>query len=89
MKKLYTLVEFTPAVDRELRARWDTYRRQERLTTVGIGAVSVLGLVGLAWGLLRVDTLTKGYYTKRLFVGVPAAIITVLLFLSLLLGMGT
>jgi hypothetical protein len=75
MKKLYTLVEFTPAVDRELRARWDGYRRQARLATVGAGAGLVLGVLGLAWGLLRLDTWTRGYYTKRLFVGVPAAII--------------
>jgi hypothetical protein len=29
----------------------------------------------LVWGLLKIDTATKGYYTKRLFLGVPAAII--------------
>ena len=28
-----------------------------------------------SYGLLKVDTWTKGYYTKRLFLGVPAAII--------------
>jgi hypothetical protein len=79
MKKIYTLVEFTPAVDRELRARWDNYRRRERFAAVGAGAASVLGLLGMAWGLLRVDTLTRGYYTKRLFLGVPAAIIGVII----------
>jgi hypothetical protein len=74
MKKLYTQVEFTPSIDKELRRRWDEVRRQDRFAAVGAGAGSVLGLIGLAFGLLRVDTWTKGYYTKRLFLGVPAAI---------------
>jgi hypothetical protein len=81
MKKLYTLIEFTPTVDRELMARWDTYRRQERFAVIGGGAASVLGLLGIAWGLMKADTMTKGYYTKRLFLGVPAVIIGVLLLL--------
>jgi len=83
MKKLYTLVEFSPAVDRELRARWEAGQRQERFAVVGFGAGSVLGLLGLAWGLLKVDTWTKGYYTKRLFLGVPAAIISLVTLLAL------
>jgi len=75
MKKLYTLIEFTPAVDRELLAKWNSYRRQERFAAVGLGAGAVLGLLALAWGLLKMDTWTRGYYTKRLFLGVPGAII--------------
>jgi hypothetical protein len=55
--------------------RWDELRREGRFAAVGAGAGSVLGLIGLAFGLLKVDTWTKGYYTKRLFLGVPAAII--------------
>jgi hypothetical protein len=81
MKKLYTLIEFSPAVDRELQARWEASRRGERVAVVGMGAASVLGILGLAWGLLKVDTATRGYYTKRLFLGVPAAIIGVVVLL--------
>jgi hypothetical protein len=81
MKKIYTLVEFTPAVDRELRQRWDGYARQEQFAKVGLGATGILGLLTLVWGLLKVDTATKGYYTKRLFVGVSAAVICVMLLL--------
>jgi hypothetical protein len=83
MMKLYTLVEFSPSVDRELRAHWDAFRRQERMAAVGFGAGGILGLIGLAYGLLKVDTWTKGYYTKRLFVGVPAAIICLMALLAL------
>jgi hypothetical protein len=75
MKKLYVQVEFSPSIDLELRQRWDEVRRQDRFAVVGAGAGSVLGLLGLVFGLLKVDTWTKGYYTKRLFFGVPAAII--------------
>ena len=75
MMRLYTLVEFSPAVDRELLQRWQSHRRQERFFVVGAGAASVLGLLGFVLGLLKIDTWTRGYYTKRLFLGVPAAII--------------
>ena len=75
MKKLYTLIEFNPKIDRQLRQYWDARQRQERFAVVGAGAGGVLGLLGLCYGLLKVDTWTKGYYTKRLFLGVPAAII--------------
>jgi hypothetical protein len=75
MLKLYTLIEFSPSVDNELRLRWEASRRQDRLAAVGFGATGVLGLLGFAWGLLKVDTWTKGYYTKRLFIGVPLAIL--------------
>ena len=75
MKRLHTLVEFTPSVDRELRERWEAHEREERLMAVGgVGGLAV-SAVGLAYGLLKIDTWTKGYYTKRLFLGVPAAII--------------
>lgn len=75
MRKLYLQIEFTPAVDRELLRRSEAYQRQERFAVVGVGAGVVLTLLTGVWGLLKIDTVTKGYYTKRLFFGVPAAII--------------
>lgn len=75
MKKLYMQIEFTPAIDRELMQFAEAYSRQERFAAVGFGAGSVLTLLTMVWGLLKIDTATKGYYTKRLFLGVPAAII--------------
>jgi hypothetical protein len=83
MLKLHTLVEFSPSVDRELRNYWDSYRREERLAAVGFGAGGILGLLGFVYGLLKVDTWTKGYYTKRLFLGVPAVIIGLMALLAL------
>lgn len=80
MKRLHTQIEFTPAVDRELMSRWDAQLREDRFAYVGLGAGSVLGLLGMAWGLLKLDTATKGYYSKWLFIGVPATIIGAMLF---------
>jgi hypothetical protein len=88
MQKLYTQIEFTPAVENELRQRWQVSQRQERFAFVGLGAGSVLGLLGLAWGLLKVDTWTKGYYTKRLFIGLPLAAIGTFGLYALLVEMG-
>ncbi len=75
MKKLTMQIEFSPTVDRDLMQHWDAYWRQERFAMVGLGAASVLGLLTIVWGMLKVDTATKGYYTKRLFLGVPLGII--------------
>jgi hypothetical protein len=84
MKKLYLQIEFTPSLDNELRRYWDSRRRQERFWMFGAGAFYVLGFIGCIFGLLKLDTWTKGYYTKRLFIGVPAAIIGVWLLLIVL-----
>jgi hypothetical protein len=40
----------------------------------------------MAWGLLKIDSWTKGYYTKRLFIGVPAVIIGIIALLALVAG---
>jgi hypothetical protein len=83
MKNLYTLLEFSPDVDRELRARWNDLRRGSRLTMIGLLSGSIIGVIGLVFGLLKVDTATKGYYSKRLFLGVPAAIIAIIVLAAL------
>lgn len=74
MMKLYTLIEFTPAVDKQLLQSWDAFRRRDRFAAVGLGAGVIVSALGFVYGLLKVDTWTKGYYTKRLFLGVPAVI---------------
>jgi hypothetical protein len=78
MKNLYTLLAFSPDVERELRTRWSEVQREGRLTVIGLLSCSVLGFVGLAFGLLKADTATKGYYSKRLFLGVPGVIIAII-----------
>jgi hypothetical protein len=84
MKKLYLQIEFTQAVDRDLKKHWDTRLRTERFAIVGGGAGALLSLLGVVFALLKIDTWTKGYYTKRLFIGVPAAIIAGVFLLTFL-----
>jgi hypothetical protein len=86
MQQLYMQLEFTPAVDEEIRQMLDAAKRVERFNVVGVGAGSVLGLLTMVWGLLKVDTATKGYYSKWLFLGVPAAIIGVTLMFMLVVA---
>lgn len=83
MQRLYTLLEFTPEVDAQLRARWINRVQSGRIAAVGTTGGIALAVVGLIYGLLKADTWTKGYYTKRLFLGVPALIVA-LVFLMLL-----
>jgi len=54
------------------------------MAAVSIYSGGVLGLLGLVFGLLKVDTWTRGYYSKPLFLGVPAAIIGLGTLLALL-----
>ena len=86
MKQVYALLEFNESQDAMLIDRARSYSRQEGLQDVSLIGGGLLASVATLFGLLKVDTWTRGYYTKRLFLGVPAAIITVL---ALLLAAGT
>lgn len=86
MNTLYTQLEIDPN-DREfLRERWRDYVRRDRIAAVAAGGSFLLGGIGLLFGLLKLDTWTKGYYTKRLFLGVPAAIIGTGMLLALFIS---
>jgi cytoskeletal protein RodZ len=74
MHRMYTQLEFRPQVDQFLRQQWVAREQSWRVRAVRLVAFLSLSLVGLVWGLLKVDTMTKGYYSKRLFLGVPALI---------------
>ncbi|MEX2170259.1 MAG: hypothetical protein WD851_13180 [Pirellulales bacterium] len=81
MNTLYTQLEIDPNDQEFMRERWRDYVRRDRIAAVAAGGSFLLGGIGLLFGLLKIDTWTKGYYTKRLFLGVPAAIIGVMLLL--------
>lgn len=78
MRKTYSLVEFNEAQDKLLVDRARSYSRHEGLQIVTLIGGGLLASVATLFGLLKIDTWTRGYYTKRLFLGVPAAIITAL-----------
>jgi hypothetical protein len=84
MLRAYTLLELTPSQDAALLARWKSYARRDRLFFAVLGSGLAVSSLALAYGLLKVDTWTRGYYSKRLFLGVPAAIIGVVALLAML-----
>ncbi|MEM6798380.1 MAG: hypothetical protein AAF589_02595 [Planctomycetota bacterium] len=80
---LYTKMVVEPKGGDLLVQRTLAKHRETRLQQVGLVGAGVIGLLGLAFCLLKVDEATKGYYTKRLFIGVPLMIIGLLLLLAL------
>ena len=75
MKKKHVLLEFSPSVDKYLVEAWLRSERHERFAFFGrIAGLSLTGLA-IAYGLLRFDTWSKGYYSKQLLVGSLLAII--------------
>lgn len=54
------------------------YLRELNLTRIGFGSVSVLAILGTVFGFLKLDTVTKGYYTRRLLAGGVTIILALL-----------
>jgi hypothetical protein len=75
MKKVHVLMEFGQWEDNALVSKWMQHESEIRLARFGkIAGLSLTGLA-VAWGLLRFDTYSRGYYTKQLLVGGVLAII--------------
>jgi hypothetical protein len=87
MRTAWGLLEFTPNHDRYLVDSWKRYARQDRMAMVATMAALVLGALGSVLMLLKIDTWTRGYYTKRLFLGVPAAIIAFIALIAMIAEM--
>ena len=84
MKRVHVLMEFSPEVEEHLRGRWQSLVRDDGLMVVVKIATLVLAVLASVYGLLQLDTWTRGYYTNRLLLGASAAIIAiaVILFVS-------
>lgn len=77
MKNVHVLLEFNESVDRELRHAWLDHERRNRLESFGKYAGIILAALAAVYGLLRVDTWTRGYYSQQLLWGSAIAIIAV------------
>ena len=90
MQRVFLLLEFDEAVQKDIDQRWKEYESrkkvrdaEEALVIVCVfGGVFLAGL-GALYGLLRFDTATKGYYTKRLLIGAGAATIIIVALIAL------
>ena len=82
MQTLHTLVEIDQSDGNWLVHSWRVKRNRGTVSAVFALFGGVLGLLGLTFGLLKIDEATKGFYSKRLFVGVPVAIIVLLSLLA-------
>ena len=81
MQQVHVLMEFTAAQDERLKQAFRRYQRSGRIAGMGTAAGAVVASLMLLYGLLQADNATKGYYSKRLFFGVPAVIIGLALLL--------
>ncbi len=81
-ERVHVLMEFTSAVDEQLRQMWQMRDSGRRMANVGLIVGATLGCLAMVYGLLRFDTWTRGYYTKQLLLfGVPGAIILIAMLL--------
>jgi hypothetical protein len=74
---VHALVVFTPQVQRRIEVRFREQVVQQRMWQVMIGSGSLLGLLAAVYGYLRLDTLTRGYYTGRLRLAAAATILAI------------
>lgn len=81
MKKVHVLLEFNDSVDSDLRQAWLNHEQSSRLQSFGKYALIALAALAAIYGLLRIDTWTRGYYSKQLLWGSAIAIIAVVFLL--------
>lgn len=90
-KLVHALLEFNDADREHIRALERQELRNSRLWFTLIGSGSVLLLLGTAFGYLKLDTLTKGYYSGRLRLAataVAASVAALAYWLALDQGLG-
>lgn len=68
-------LEFGPEVKRDLQLMWDQHVAERRLWQVGGVGALVMGVLASALGYLRLDTATKGFYTRTLRWGAAGVIL--------------
>lgn len=66
MHQGHALLEFNDEFLAEINARWERIAAIRRLLQAGLVFVGALSFVGVLFGYLRLDTATKGHYTRRL-----------------------
>lgn len=75
MYNLHALLVFDKTTNEAIDRHFHDGQVRGRLGYAGAGAALVLALVGTLFGYLKLDTLTRGYYTGRLRAAAAAAIL--------------
>jgi len=73
---LHTLLVFDGKANADIKDRYQKARVTQRLASTGFGAGLLLGLLGTVFGYLKLDTLTRGYYSRRLQFAAGSVILT-------------
>ncbi|MCA9262111.1 MAG: hypothetical protein KDA61_22995 [Planctomycetales bacterium] len=79
MKRLYLLLEVGQTHRQYIREMLNQHYRDDRVFVVATAGGGVLASLGALLSLLKFDAWTRGYYSKRLFIGGPVAIIALVL----------
>ena len=75
MYNLHELLEFHPSVAQEIERQYRASQVSGRLAHTGVATALALGLIGVLFSYLKLDTLSRGYYTWRLRVAAGAVIL--------------
>jgi hypothetical protein len=75
VQETWARLEFGPEVRRDLALMWDQEVAQRRLWQIGGLGGLVMAVLASALGYLRLDTATKGYYTRTLRWGAATVIL--------------
>lgn len=78
MVRLHELLEFDQRTNTYLRDLHEQALVTERLKYTTVATGGVFGLLATIFGYLKLDTLTRGYYTGRLRMGTVAAVAAII-----------
>ena len=86
MRRIHVLLEVPDDVQQDLVRRWRDFMLVERMQVVGGGAAAVLAFVGVVFTYLKIDTATRGFYSRRLqLVAALATMLIVVAFFRLII----
>lgn len=84
MISLHYLLEFDPETNHAIEANYRQSVVQSRLGYLSAGGGALVGLLTIVFGYLKLDTLTRGYYTGRLRLTAATAILVLAVIAGLL-----
>ena len=75
MHQSHAMLQFAPEFRDEVQTKWSQIRQTGRVVRTAGASVGILAMLSLMFGYFRLDSATKGYYTRRLQMVFVAAIL--------------